>query len=187
MMAFCFRSIQPFPLGRLVPDGISACSQAWSGGGWRGIGSNQCRSGLILVWRRRGGEHVSAHRGFRLLPRSTVQIRFHQVRGRKGNAVEGPVISTGVHRRGISLCFRASEPGKSIPLVRSGYQTGFSQIVFRLQVLHFGAVGSIYNTNGDGENGVTLLKVSNRRGTGGVLERNSPTSASSRIASSITS
>jgi hypothetical protein len=54
------------------------------------------------------------------------------------------------------LQFRPRESRISVIGVHRGYQTSFSKIVFRLQVLNFGGIGSVDNTDWDGEDRVAL-------------------------------
>lgn len=67
------------------------------------------------------------------------------------------------------LYLRPGKSSKGVGTVRSGNQTGLSEVVLGLQVPDLGIVRAVDNTDGDGENGVALDTVTRWAISSGVL------------------
>ena len=55
--------------------------------------------------------------------------------------------------------FWAGEAGGDVAGVDGGDKARFAEVVLRLQVLDFGAVGAVDDADGDGEDGVALCLI----------------------------
>jgi hypothetical protein len=135
----------------------------------------------VRLWWRRGRKHVTVHWGFRLLAHSALKLRLHQIGRSEGELLFRSVVLCYL---GALLHLRASESGESIGTIRCGDQACLSKIVLRLQVLDLGVVGTVDNTDWDGEDGVALGLVSEGPTITSIARH---TSAASLIASSMTS
>ena len=143
-----------------VADGVGAggergCDERRVGRGGRGTGGgrHEWAVGMLLaLGGRRGREEVAVDGRLGLLTGAGDEVGADEVGGGEGNLVEGPGLANGL----VALDLRASEAGGRIARVDRRDQPRFTEVVFRFEVLDFGAVGPVDDADGDGENGVAL-------------------------------
>lgn len=111
---------------------------------------------------RSGREHVPVDGGFGLLAGAAGDVRADKIGGGEGDGVEGAGLAT----LGFgAFDFWAGEAGGDVAGVDGGDEARFAEVVLRLEVLDFGAVGAVDDADGDGEDGVALCSI--RWGGGG--------------------